>query len=149
MHELKELGVSLAIDDFGMGYSSLSYVHRFPIDTIKIDRSFIARISTDQESAESIRTITNLGKNLGLKVIAEGIETPEQRDMLRNLGCETGQGWLFSKTVAGNAIEEMLRTLSAKHLYNGDTVVNDNQIDADENDEPTTELGGGSFVIHK
>ncbi len=82
-------------------------------------------------------------------VIAEGIETPEQRDLLRNLGCETGQGWLFSKAVAGNAIEEMLRTSSAKHLYNGDTVVNDNQIDADENDEPTTELSGGSFVIHK
>ncbi len=149
LHELKELGVSLAIDDFGMGYSSLSYVHRFPIDTIKIDRSFIARIGTDQEGAEIVRTITNLGKNLGLKVIAEGIETPEQRDLLRNLGCETGQGWLYSKAVAGNAIEEMLRTVSAKHLYNGDTVVNDNQIDADENDEPTTELGGESFVIQK
>ncbi len=95
--QLRELGVQLAMDDFGTGYSSLSNLHRFPINTLKIDRSFITRMVENNENAEIVRTISGLAQNLGMDVVAEGVETREQLDILRSLGCQYGQGYFFSK----------------------------------------------------
>jgi diguanylate cyclase (GGDEF)-like protein/PAS domain S-box-containing protein len=99
LRDLKALGVQLAMDDFGTGYSSLSYVHRFPIDTLKIDRSFVNRLDADNEAAEVVRAIVGLAHNLGLDVIAEGVESPEQLAQLQLFGCEYGQGYLLSPPV--------------------------------------------------
>jgi diguanylate cyclase (GGDEF)-like protein/PAS domain S-box-containing protein len=109
LQELKELGVRLAVDDFGTGYSSLSYLHNFPIDVVKIDQSFVRRIGESEGSPGLVRAITALGLDLGLRVVAEGVETDHQRDVLRDLGCHAGQGTLFlepaSPDRAGRIIE--------------------------------------------
>lgn len=97
--ELREFGINVSLDDFGTGYSSLSYLHRFPVSLIKIDRSFISKIDCESESLEIVRAIVDLGKNLGLDVVAEGIETLNQLSLLQNLECQYGQGFLFSSTV--------------------------------------------------
>ena len=90
------MGISLSLDDFGTGYSSLSYLQHFPICTLKIDRSFTARIDTHPESAQIVATIIALGHNLNMKVIAEGVETVAQMQLLKKLRCDFGQGYLFS-----------------------------------------------------
>jgi len=97
LKRLRNLGVQLSIDDFGTGYSSLSYLHRLPIDTLKVDRSFVMLMTNNNENAEIVRTIVMLAKSLGMAVIAEGVETKEQMEILRELGCEYGQGYYFSK----------------------------------------------------
>ncbi len=97
LRQLKALGVHSHMDDFGTGYSSLSYLHRLPIDALKIDRSFISGSRSGIEIPEVVRTIVTLARDLGIKVIAEGVETEEQRVQLRALGCKYGQGYLFSK----------------------------------------------------
>jgi len=97
--ELRRMGVTLSIDDFGTGYSSLSYLATLPIDALKIDRSFIDRMSRDAEGNEIVRAIFTLGQSLSKKVYAEGIETGRQLDLLRELGCEFGQGFLLSRPV--------------------------------------------------
>jgi diguanylate cyclase (GGDEF)-like protein len=97
--QLRDLGVHLSIDDFGTGYSSLSYLHRFPVTTLKIDRSFISRMGEGDENSEIVRTIMTLASNLGMEVVAEGVETEEQLSQLRVLKCEYGQGYLFSRPV--------------------------------------------------
>lgn len=106
--ELKKIGVSISSDDFGTGYSSLSYLHRFPFDVLKIDRSFIGRLDTDRKSSEIVRTILNLAHNLHLEVIAEGIENEIQMKQLQALGCQFGQGYLFSKPITVAEVEEIL-----------------------------------------
>lgn len=110
---LKAHGVQICLDDFGTGYSSLSYLPNLPIDVLKIDRSFINRISGDKEDDRIVETILLLGKNLGIEVIAEGIETPEQLGHLKAIQCSHGQGYLFSKPVDHRTIETLLgpRTL--------------------------------------
>ena len=105
MRQLKSLGVKLALDDFGTGYSSLSHLHRFPLDSLKIDRSFIARMMEDDEI---VHTIITLGRNMGLNVIAEGVETVEQADKLRKLGCEYAQGYFFSIPLNASAATDLL-----------------------------------------
>jgi EAL domain-containing protein (putative c-di-GMP-specific phosphodiesterase class I) len=107
--ELKALGIRLAIDDFGTGYSSLSYLSRFPVDVLKIDRSFVEKLAFDAQSAELIQTIVQLGRSLDLETVAEGIETIEQLDELRRIGCEFGQGYLFSAPVPAREITTRLR----------------------------------------
>jgi len=97
--QLRKLGVHLSIDDFGTGYSSLSYLHRFPVNTLKIDRSFIGRMRKGDEDSEIVRTICTLANNLGMEVVAEGVETYEQLELLQSLKCQYGQGFLFSRPV--------------------------------------------------
>jgi diguanylate cyclase (GGDEF)-like protein/PAS domain S-box-containing protein len=106
--ELRELGVQLAMDDFGTGYSSLSNLHKFPINTLKIDRSFITHMVENSENAEIVRTISGLAQNLGMDVVAEGVETREQLEILRGLGCQFGQGYFFSKPVDNEGAEDFI-----------------------------------------
>jgi EAL domain-containing protein (putative c-di-GMP-specific phosphodiesterase class I) len=108
LKQLRALGVQLSIDDFGTGYSSLSYLHRFPIDTLKIDRSFVTRMSGQNENTEIVRTIVVLAQNLGMDVVAEGVETNDQLRLLRELGCENGQGYFFSKPVNKHGAEKII-----------------------------------------
>lgn len=105
--QLKALGIQLAIDDFGTGYSSLARLHRFPIDTLKVDRSFISRIGSDQESLEFIKGIMALAHYLKVEVTAEGIETPEQFQHLKTLNCKYGQGYFFAPPLAAAEVEAL------------------------------------------
>ncbi|MFC6023313.1 EAL domain-containing protein [Plantactinospora solaniradicis] len=107
---LHEMGVQLHIDDFGTGYSSLQALHHLTIDAFKIDRSFVAPLATDGKSRELVRSIVSMGINLGLELVAEGIETTAQRDQLRFYGCHHGQGYLFSGPVSGTDAEAILRS---------------------------------------
>jgi diguanylate cyclase (GGDEF)-like protein/PAS domain S-box-containing protein len=109
LHSLKEAGVRLSMDDFGTGYSSLGYLKRFPIDTLKIDRTFVRDISTDADDATLTRAIINLAQNLRLKVVAEGVETEAQLAFLCSNGCDEMQGYLFAKPTHAEACERMLR----------------------------------------
>ena len=106
---LKELGVHLAIDDFGTGYSSLAYLRQFPIDILKIDRSFVSGIVDTREAAALVHTLVQLGKVLGLETIAEGVESDEQRQQLINEKVDTGQGFLFSRPIEASAVDQLLR----------------------------------------
>ncbi|MDQ1724672.1 MAG: hypothetical protein QOG52_1700 [Frankiaceae bacterium] len=106
--QLRDAGVGLHIDDFGTGYSSLQSLHRFPIRALKIDQSFVADVTTDSRSRELIRTIVMMGANLGVHVIAEGIESMEQRDALVSIGCVEGQGLWYSAALPGDQISEIL-----------------------------------------
>src|SRR5690349_9700669 len=105
--QLRALGVQLSIDDFGTGYSSLSYLHRFPLNYLKIDRSFVSRLTTDNDNA-IVRTISTLARNLGMEVIAKGIETEAQFQHQKMLGCEYGQGYLSSRPVANEGVDYLL-----------------------------------------
>jgi len=111
IEQLQRRHIQLSIDDFGTGYSSLSYLHRLPIDHLKIDRSFVMRIGKNGKNTEIIRAIIALAKSLGMCTIAEGVETQEQLEQIRDLNCEFGQGYLFSKPVEAEAAKNLLRSL--------------------------------------
>jgi diguanylate cyclase (GGDEF)-like protein len=113
LHRLKNIGVRLSIDDFGTGYSSLSYLHRLPFDTLKIDRSFVSRVGDHGENAEVLQTIISLAKNLKMRVVAEGIETESQLAVLRNLGCDYGQGYLLARPQTRENAEKFLYQMSS------------------------------------
>jgi EAL domain-containing protein (putative c-di-GMP-specific phosphodiesterase class I) len=111
LHTLKKFeqqGVRLCIDDFGTGYSSLSRLHHFPISTLKIDRSFITRLRTSQDGAAVVQTIITLAHTLGMDVVAEGIENADQLNKLQALGCEYGQGFLFSRALNAEAATRLV-----------------------------------------
>jgi diguanylate cyclase (GGDEF)-like protein/PAS domain S-box-containing protein len=112
LHRIKELGVTLAMDDFGTGYSSLAYLRRFPMDTLKIDRSFVDRLGGDSKDVALVQTIVNLGRSLGMATVAEGIEDPAQLVVLQEMGCDFAQGYLLSRPMpaaeAGRLLESGL-----------------------------------------
>ncbi len=108
LRELKDLGVRLAIDDFGTGYSSLGYLKRFPVDTLKIDRSFVKGLSHEGGDSAIVRAVVTVAKSLNMDVTAEGIETDQQRLELKNLGCDQGQGFLFARPVAPEHLKPLL-----------------------------------------
>ena len=116
LDELRAMGVHLSIDDFGTGYSSLSALQQFPISTLKIDKSFVRNAATDPDDATIVRTIIEMGRSLGLQVLAEGIETEDQRDFLLMSGCQFGQGRLFGEPVsADDFLEMVLRQATGEH----------------------------------
>jgi diguanylate cyclase (GGDEF)-like protein/PAS domain S-box-containing protein len=105
---LRDMGVEMSLDDFGTGYSSLSYLHRLPVSYLKIDRSFVGRMTESRENLEIVHTIIKLAKNLRLQVVAEGIESTEQLTQLSDLDCEYGQGFLFSKPLTADAAKQFI-----------------------------------------
>jgi EAL domain-containing protein (putative c-di-GMP-specific phosphodiesterase class I) len=113
LHELKSIGVKLAIDDFGTGYSSMTYLKDFPIDRLKIDQGFVYNLEETHANKAILKAIVTLGQNLGLKVIAEGVETEFQRDYLIKIGCDELQGYLFSKAVTFEDFQNLV--LNYKH----------------------------------
>jgi Amt family ammonium transporter len=119
LRRLKELGVILAVDDFGTGYSSLSYLRQFPVDILKIDRSFISGTETPRENAEIVRSIIDMAHSLGLHVTAEGVETQEQLQRLQSISCDRAQGYMFSKPLPPAGAREMFGRRAAKPLAEG------------------------------
>jgi EAL domain-containing protein (putative c-di-GMP-specific phosphodiesterase class I) len=110
MVELKNMGVKLSIDDFGTGYSSLSYLRRFPVDVLKIDRSFVRDIPGNVDDMAMVSAIIELARGLRMRVIAEGVETEAQLDYLKRRGCDEVQGHVYARAAPGADVEAMLRT---------------------------------------
>ena len=109
LHELKTLGTKISIDDFGTGYSSLAYLKRLPVSEIKIDRSFVTNLSTDNDDAAIVRPTISLGHNLGLEVVAEGVEDRKSYEMLTEYGCDYAQGYFISPPLPADALEAWLK----------------------------------------
>jgi EAL domain-containing protein (putative c-di-GMP-specific phosphodiesterase class I) len=116
LERLRGHGIQISLDDFGTGYSSLSYLQNFKIDTLKIDRSFISRLNSSDESDEIVRTIVHLAHSLGMEVVAEGIEDSSMHSHLQSLGCESGQGYLYSRPLCVAGIEDLLQEETVKQL---------------------------------
>jgi len=129
LNRLRSLGVEISFDDFGTGFSSLSYLHRFPVDYLKIDRSFVNRMMDSPENGEIVHTIIRLAQNLKMKVIAEGVETAEQLARLNQLNCEFGQGYLFSKPLEPVAAETFIN----ENLENSSFLANQPVINVEVN----------------
>jgi len=124
MRSLRSRGVRIAIDDFGTRYSSLNYLRSFPISAIKIDQSFVRDLSERQSTSPIISAIVGIARGFGLQLLAEGIETGDQLNILRNLGCEEMQGYLFSRPVPGSEVKGLLTGVAwcpAELLHNEDT----------------------------
>ncbi len=113
LQKLHDIGVEIALDDFGTGFGSLSHLKKLPIDRLKVDRSFVCDMETNPDNMAIVRTITHLGQSLGIKVTAEGVETPSQMTLLRGMGCDTMQGYLFSKPMDAAQVDAFL---AAKHV---------------------------------
>jgi EAL domain-containing protein (putative c-di-GMP-specific phosphodiesterase class I) len=128
LRQLRSLNVQLSIDDFGTGYSSLSYLHRFPVNILKIDKSFVGRMSVEEESLGIVETIVTLASKLKMKVVAEGIETNEQWRKLKSLQCQYGQGYLFSRPVPAEIADELINN-ERKMLVTSDMRVSTAQPD--------------------
>jgi EAL domain-containing protein (putative c-di-GMP-specific phosphodiesterase class I) len=109
LHQLSEIGAKLAIDDFGTGYSSFSYLYHFPFDTLKIDRVFISAMSRSQKSRQIVKSLVNLSHDLGMDVVAEGIEFEHEADLMRNFKASFGQGFYFSQPVNETELVKLLR----------------------------------------
>jgi EAL domain-containing protein (putative c-di-GMP-specific phosphodiesterase class I) len=108
LNAIRRLGVGIAMDDFGTGYSSLGYLHRFPFDRIKIDRSFVAGLRSRPQAAAIVGAIVSLGRNLGMRTTAEGVEHEAQVAQLRAQGCSEAQGYFFSHPVANHEVPDLI-----------------------------------------
>ena len=108
LNQLRDLGVRISMDDFGTGYSSLSYLRRFPFDKIKIDQSFVRDLDVKGDAVAIVRAVASLGESLGMSTTAEGVETPEQLDMLRAEGCKEVQGFLFSRPLPARDLRALI-----------------------------------------
>lgn len=108
MHDMRDNGITLAIDDFGVGYSSLSYLKHFPINALKIDRSFVKDLPDDKDDATITQTIVSLARNLDIGIVAEGVETEEQAEFLIERGCTIGQGFYYSRPLPADEITQLL-----------------------------------------
>jgi EAL domain-containing protein (putative c-di-GMP-specific phosphodiesterase class I) len=106
--ELKRVGVAIAVDDFGTGYSSLGYLRQFPIDSLKIDRSFVNDLASSADADALANTLIQLGKTLGIQTLAEGVEEPSQARQLRAAGCDLAQGFLFARPLTPEALERFI-----------------------------------------
>ncbi len=120
LKNLKEMGIKLAIDDFGTGYSSIGYLKHFPVDNLKIDRSFVSGLDTDSANQAILKAIVVLGHNLGLNIIAEGVETVPEQEFLASIGCDEMQGYLFSKPLAVADLNQLILSKSALNVLNND-----------------------------
>ena len=118
MHELKELGFSFSIDDFGTGYSSLAYLSQLPVDIIKIDRSFIAGMSGNSADKQIVKSTVAMVRKLGMKVVAEGVETAEQLNMLKEMRCDVAQGYYISKPIFEDDLYQALPTKLDDGVWN-------------------------------
>ena len=110
---LHAMGVSLVVDDFGTGYSSLAYLKRFPVDAVKLDQSFVGGLGTDHDDTEIVKAVISLGRSLGLTTVAEGIETDEQLEILRALGCDQGQGFHLGRPTDADGLADLVRSAVA------------------------------------
>ena len=147
---MNKLGISLSTDDFGTGYSSLSYLHRFPFDRLKVDRSFVSKMDSDQKSEAIVRTILLLAQNLNIEVVAEGIETETQLRTLRQNGCRTGQGYFFSKPVTAETAAELLQNglpnLAAALPYNFGEMENHQMLKLGQSSIKKAEVKSSAFL---
>ena len=116
LQQLRKVGVRLAIDDFGTGYSSLSYLHKFPIDVLKIDKSFVMTMASNQSDQIMVRSTINLAHELGLQVVAEGIEDQQTLDLLRGLGCDYAQGYHISKPILPDQFIELVSSSDSRRV---------------------------------
>jgi EAL domain-containing protein (putative c-di-GMP-specific phosphodiesterase class I) len=114
LHRLRALGLSIALDDFGTGYSSLSYLRSFPFDKIKIDQTFVRDVGDCDDSMAIIQSIADLGRSLKMVTTAEGVETSEQLNIVRNAGCTEAQGYYFSRPVENHSFDALVRGQSSK-----------------------------------
>lgn len=125
--ELRSLHVRLHIDDFGTGYSSFQYLQNFPVDSIKIDRSFISQLESSHNNYEIVRTVVNLAHELGMTAIAEGVETSKQQELLRKFGCESIQGYLISRPIPGRQLNDYLVNGAAAEIYMPQALIDNSQ----------------------
>ncbi|MDO8351726.1 MAG: EAL domain-containing protein, partial [Gallionella sp.] len=120
LSKLRELGVAVAIDDFGTGYSNLSILKRFHIDKLKIDQSFVFDLAKNQTSRQIVEAIIKMAHSLGMSTLAEGVETKEHADMLREMGCDYAQGYFFSRPIAMNELKKLYVPCADGKVYLGD-----------------------------
>jgi EAL domain-containing protein (putative c-di-GMP-specific phosphodiesterase class I) len=120
LQQLRDIGVHLYVDDFGTGYSSLGYLKRFPVSTVKIDRSFVSGLGADNDDQEIVRAVVAMAHALNLTVVAEGVETTIQRDCLRLMGCTAAQGWHYGKPLpAADAASAFIAPALEEHSTSG------------------------------
>jgi EAL domain-containing protein (putative c-di-GMP-specific phosphodiesterase class I) len=112
LYQLEDLGIGLAIDDFGTGFSSLAYLQHFPLHRLKIDRSFIHDMAKDPTARGIVRSVTELGHNLAMRVVAEGVETLEQANFLRQIDCDEAQGYYFARPMPADATTAFLQRVT-------------------------------------
>ena len=141
LHAIKDLGVRIAIDDFGTGYSSFAHLQRFPVDALKIDRSFISQLTENPEGETLLRTLVQLGKALSIETLAEGIERLHQLSLLQQDGCDSGQGFLFARPLDVDATEAFLRNWQSSDLVDPPAQAPPCQQPPDLADVPTRRLG--------